>query len=55
MNFIPESTAGIVNEILDDIKENIGDHQEINEQMDKLSVHCKNWISSIDFQCLFFS
>jgi hypothetical protein len=40
-NFISESTTIIINEVLDDIKENIDDHQQINEQMEKLNVHCR--------------
>jgi tRNA isopentenyl-2-thiomethyl-A-37 hydroxylase MiaE len=34
------SPTTIVNEVLDDIKENIDDYQQINEQMEKLNVNC---------------
>jgi hypothetical protein len=39
-----ESTTIIINEILDDIKENI------NEQMEKLNINCKFFIQSMNFE-----
>ncbi len=43
-NFIPE----IVNEVLDDIKENI-----VNHQMEKLNINCRYFILSMNFEFLF--
>ncbi len=34
------SLTTIVNEVIDDIKENIDDSQQINEPMEKLNVNC---------------
>jgi hypothetical protein len=44
-NFIPE----IVNEVLDDIKENIDNHQ-----MEKLNINCRYFILSMNFEFYLF-